>query len=115
MAPLIVGRGKNFRMFATAEGTAGSTFTRPPVEMAFRPIPVVGSPVFGSKIIPACAGTLVPSVVVTGGTGLAHGVGEEVLPAQMKSPSRPDRSPARSAAVGTVVNVEALRRRLSPW
>src|SRR6267154_923346 len=114
MAPLMVGRGKNFRMFATAEGTAGSTFTRPAVEMAFRPMPVVGSPVFGSKIIPAWAGTLVPSVVVTG-TGLAHGVGEEVLSAQMKSSSRPDRSPARSAAVGTVVNVEALRRRLRPW
>src|SRR3981081_1119616 len=114
MEPLMVGRGKNFKMFATAEGTEGSTFTRPPVEMAFRPIPVVGSPVFGSKIIPTWAGTLVPSVVVTG-TGTLQPVGEEVPLAQMKSPSRPDRSPARSAAVGTVVTVEALRRRRRPW
>src|SRR5579859_73940 len=106
------GGGRKFSILETAEGTDGSTLTCPPLEIASRPVPSE-FPVVGSNTMPAWAGTLAPSVVVTI-NGLAQPL-EDVLPSvQMKSPSRPRKSPPRSAAVGTVVTTEAARRRRVP-
>src|SRR5579863_9125002 len=99
-------------MLVTAVGTDGNTLTWPPVATAFLPVPSE-LPVVGSKTIPACAGTMEPSVVVTL-NGFVQGVAEEVPSAQMKLPRSPRRSPVRSAAVGTVVTTEAERRRRRP-
>src|SRR3982074_310315 len=112
-----VGRGRKLRILAMAAET-GRTFTRPLVETAFAVVvsgPVIGliTSVVGSKTMPARAGTLAPSVVVTN-FGLVQPV-EEVVPSlQMKSPKKPVRSPDLSAAVGTVTLTDAaLRRRVA--
>ena len=99
-------------MLVTAIGTAGSTFTWPPLEIADRPLPS-GLPVVGSNTIPALAAARVPSVVVTT-AGAAQPVAEVLPSAQMKSPNNPVRSPERSAAVGTLVITDAARLRRVP-
>src|SRR5579864_2131971 len=104
--------GRKFMMLLTAVGTA-RILGRPPLVIACRPVPSE-FPVLGANTIPACAGMLPPSVVPTM-TGLAQGVGEVLPLAQIKSPSNALRSPERSAAVGTVVTVDAVRRRRVPW
>src|ERR1700737_1518059 len=99
-APEMFGKGRNLRIFVTAAGTEGNTFTRPPVENTLRCVPS-GLPEVGSNTIPTRAGTIAPSVVVTV-KGTVQPVVEVPPPAQTKSPRRPDRSPPRSATVGVV-------------
>src|SRR5579864_9023928 len=103
--------GRKFMILPTAVGTV-RILGRPPLVIACRPEPS-GLPVLGANTMPACAAMLPPSVVGTI-RGLAQGVGEVVPLAQIKSPSSALRSPERSAAVGTVVTVEAVRRRRVP-
>jgi len=92
-------------------GTDGITFTCPPLEIANRPVPS-GFPVPGSKII-------LPALERYPLRGPNHeGTCARRCrnrpPAQTKSPSNARKSPARSAAVGTVVTTEAPVRRRVP-